>query len=347
MLILRICSFNMATWVDFKLLRQQLSFQQVLQHYKVEVKAKGKQHHGFCPIPSHNGKKNSPSFSADLERGIFQCFGCGAHGNVLDFAVLMDGGNPKDSVAVRKTAVVLQERFGLGKTTAPPQPKRTSPPPPTRASGTILVNARLDFELKTLDYEHPYLRSRGFTDETIQHFGLGYCSKGYLQGRIAVPLHDQLGRLIGYAGRIVDDTLIDENNPRYKFPGDREHKGIMYEFRKSEFLYGGYRIKEPVDDLTVVEGFPSVWWFHQHTILNVVALMGWSCSEAQAKLIASRTKPNGRVWLISDGDEAGIRCAESVLPQVAQHRFISWRRVDEGKQPTDYVGAELRGLLEP
>jgi DNA primase len=54
-------------------------------------------------------------------------------------------------------------------------------------------DARLDFELKTLDYAHPYLPRRGFTDETIQKFGLGYCSKGYLVGRIAIPLHDELG----------------------------------------------------------------------------------------------------------------------------------------------------------
>ncbi len=338
----------MSQWIDFKTLRQSLSFEAVLRFYNVEPNIKGTQHHGYCPLPNHNGKKNSPSFSASMAKGIFQCFGCSARGNVLDFAVLMEGSQPDNPSAVRKTALALQEKFGLhDKSTKAQAPKPEAPPHVKQGTGTTLINARLDFELKTLDYEHAYLPSRGFNEETIQEFGLGYCSKGYLQGRIAIPLHDQLGRLVGYAGRIVDDTLIDENNPKYKFPGTRDHKGITYEFRKSEFLYGGYRIKEPVDDLIVVEGFPSVWWLHQNAIRNAVALMGWSCSESQATLIVSHTKPNGRVWLISDGDDAGNRCAESVLPQVAKHRFIRWVKLADGKQPTDYTGAELRSFLNP
>jgi DNA primase len=44
----------------------------------------------FCPQPNHQGKKNSPSFPANLEKGIFQCFGCGAKGNVLEFAAMME-----------------------------------------------------------------------------------------------------------------------------------------------------------------------------------------------------------------------------------------------------------------
>jgi DNA primase len=335
----------MSTWVDFKAMRRDLSFRQVLQYYKVEVKARGVQHHGFCPLPSHNGKRNSPSFSAHLEKGIFHCFGCGAKGNVLDFAVLMDGGDRENAEDVRKTAIALQERFRLKRDSKRPQPEATPPSPRASNAGTILINARLDFELKTLDYEHPYLRDRKFTDEIINEFGLGFCSKGYLAGRIAIPLHDQLGRLVGYAGRIVDDVLIDEENPKYRFPGTREHKGIVYEFRKTEFLYGGYRLKEPQDDLIVFEGFPSIWWSYQHRITNVVSLMGWSCSEAQAKLIVSHTKEDGRVWLVSDGDEAGNQCAESVLPQIAPYRFIRWLKLDKGKQPTDYEPKQLKALL--
>ena len=332
----------MTTWIDFKSLRAQLDFEQVLRNYKVEVKSKGgRQHHGYCPLPNHNGNKNSPSFSANLEKGIFQCFGCQAKGNVLDFAVLMDGGNKENMSDVRKTALVLQERFGLGK-----NPKPKPKPPPSRTHGSVIVNARLDFELKRLDYAHPYLRSRGFTDDTIREFGLGFCSKGYQEGRIAIPLHDQLGRLIGYAGRIVDDALIDENNPRYRFPTMRERKGIIYDFQKTAFVYGGYRIKEPLDDLIVVEGFTGVWWLWQHGIRNAEALMGSSCGEKQAELIVSHTKPNGRVWLVTDGDNAGDLCAASVLPQVTRQRFIRWVKLDEGKQPTDYDEGDFKALLQ-
>src|SRR6266850_3677845 len=101
----------MSTWIDFKQLRSKLDFEQVLKHYGVEVKRKGNQHHGFCPLPKHNGKKNSASFSAHLERGIFQCFGCGAKGNVLEFAALMEKVDPQDGEALREVAFKLQQRF--------------------------------------------------------------------------------------------------------------------------------------------------------------------------------------------------------------------------------------------
>src|ERR1041385_2156258 len=101
----------MSNWIDYKALRAALDFGQVLEHFNVEVKRKGSQHHGFCPLPNHNGKRNSPSFSANLEKGIFQCFGCGAKGNVLDFACLMSNGDPKDGTALLKIARELQQRF--------------------------------------------------------------------------------------------------------------------------------------------------------------------------------------------------------------------------------------------
>src|SRR5438093_5312183 len=101
----------MSNWIDFNALKRTLDFAAVLRHYGVEVKAKGIQHHGFCPLPKHEGKRNSPSFSANLEKRIFQCFGCGARGNILDFAVLMEGRDPKYPKDVRRVAIVLQRAF--------------------------------------------------------------------------------------------------------------------------------------------------------------------------------------------------------------------------------------------
>src|SRR6266542_1486417 len=98
-------------WIDFKVLRANLDFEKVLRHYDVEVKRKGNQHHGYCPLPNHNGRKNSPSFSANLERGIFQCFGCQAKGNLLDFAAMMENADPKDGAALHRVAAELQQRF--------------------------------------------------------------------------------------------------------------------------------------------------------------------------------------------------------------------------------------------
>ncbi len=250
----------MKTWIDFKALRAKLDFEQVLRHYGVEVKRKGNQHQGFCPLPNHNGKKNSPSFSANLEKGIFQCFGCGAKGNVLDFGALMEKTDPKDGAALRKVAVELQRRFcpELGASTETKSPAKKPEKTESESDLPVVVNAPLDFELKGLDAEHPYLKGRGFAPETIKHFGLGFCSRGLLKDRVAIPMHDHEGKLVGYAGRVVDDASINEDNPRYRFPGKRERDDKHFEFRRTLFLYNGYRVKAPVDDLIVVEGFTGV-----------------------------------------------------------------------------------------
>lgn len=330
-------------WINFKELRTKLRFDEVLAHFKVEVRRKGEQHQGFCPLPGHTGKRSSPSFSANLDRGIFQCFGCGERGNVLEFACLMSGVDPKDGDALRSVAAELQAKFFDEKKSdgrePPSEDRRTSDALP------VVVNAPLDFDLKGLDHVHPYLERRGFTPATMAHFGVGHCSRGFLKDRIAIPLHDSAGKLLGYAGRVIDDALINEDNPRYRFPSRRERGGRIYDFKKSLFLYNGFRIVSPCDDLAVVEGFPSVWWLNQCGIPWVVALMGSDCSEIQVELIISMVKPSGRVWLIPDGDKAGDRWAQVCLPMIARERFVRRLDLPEGKQPTDLTPAELKSSL--
>lgn len=352
----------MTTWVDYRELREKLRFSAVLKDYGVELKVKGDRATGFCPLPGHRGQRHSPSFSANLARGIFQCFGCQAKGNVLEFACLMEGVDPGDSRAFREVALKLQEKFlGTNSRLRPARDAGATHPPPATAppqeaseakrkpsevdTRPVVVNAPLDFSLQKLDAEHPYLKSRGLTAETIAHFGLGYCARGLMESRIAIPLHDSAGRLIGYAGRLVDDRLISDENPKYRFPGPREKKGIVYELHKSFFLYNGHRIPGQVRDLYVVEGFASVWWLAQAGFSNVVALMGNSCSDEQAVLIRSMVSPSGRVWILPDADEGGTRCAHSLLVHLARHRFCRWIKLGDG-QPTDLTPNELVTLLQ-
>ena len=329
----------MSSWIDFKELRANLGFEQLLRHYGVEIKRKGNQHQGFCPLPNHNGKKNSPSFSANLERGIFQCFGCGAKGNVLEFAALMEGVVVEDTTALRSVGIELQKRFFPGHGRESPMraasTAKSAPPVQAVVATPVVINAPLDFELKGLQQDHPYLLGRGFTEATTQHFGLGYCSRGMLRGRIAIPLHDQKGQLVGYSGRLVDDAAVSADNPKYRFPGKREREGKVYEFRKSRFVYNGDRIQGPVDELIVVEGFASVWWLHQNGFPNVVAVMGSDCSERQAEIIVMLVKPTGRIWILPDGDEAGERCAESLLALISPHRLVRWVKLENDRQPTE------------
>jgi DNA primase len=330
-------------WINFKELRARLKMEDVLRFYNVEVKRKGDQHQGICPLPNHSGKRTSESFSANLEQGIFHCFGCSAKGNTLEFAAFMEGIDETDGAALRKVAIKLQKEFF-------PEGANTRKKPEVAQRELacvskdlpVVVNAPLDFELKSLEHGHPYLLGRGFELKTIVHFGIGFCSRGVLKNRVAIPLHDHVGKLIGYAGRVIDDSVVSDDNPRYVLPSKRTREGMLFEFRKTLFLYNGFRLKAPCDDLIVVEGFPSVWWLTQNGHANVVATMGTDRSEKQAELIVSLVKPSGRIWVMPDGDKGGERFGQSVVLQVSPYRFVRWVRLADGLQPTDLPGTKLK-----
>lgn len=340
----------MSGWIDFKELRERLDFGKVLAHYRVELKGEGEQRMGFCPLPSHDGKRRSPSFSVNVEKKIFHCFGCQAKGNVLDFAALMEGKSPTNGRDLKQVAIDLRTRFcpelATKKGKGAPQSAVAEDSSQLEFLPTPrVVNAPLDFELRGLNPSHPYLAGRRFSKSTVERFGLGYCARGSLSGRIAIPLRDHEGRLIGYAGRVVDEEAISEENPKYRFPGPRERDGTVHEFKKGLFLYNGDHLKPTSHDLVVVEGFPSVWWLTQNGFGRVVGTMGAECSEEQARLILSLVTPDGRVVAMPDGDKAGEKFAQSLLPMIAPHRFVRWARLDDGRQPTDLSVPELKVCL--
>lgn len=324
----------MHIWVNFRELREKLKFEDVLRHYGVEISRKGEQHQSACPLPGHKGKDKQRAFSANLTRGIFQCFGCGAKGNVLEFACLMSQLDPSNGDALRKVAIELQTKLFPSSGCSKQQTSQRSAPTRTN-SPAVVVNAPLDFELKGLEHNHPYLTGRGFDVNTALTFGFGFCSRGLLKNRIAIPLHDPEGKLIGYAGRTADDALISEAHPKYLFPATRERHGARLEFRKSLFVYNGHRLQAPCEDLIVVQGFTSVWWLHQHGYENVVALMGSECSNEQANLIVSHVAPTGHIWILPDGDDEGVGFAHSLFATVAVRRFTRWVPLKARCTPTD------------
>ena len=321
-------------WVNYKHLRESIDFAQVLADYGVDLNPKGEQHQGFCPLPEHQGKKRSPSFSANLARGIWQCFGCGAKGNVLDFVARMEGLDPEDKTQFRKAALLLLNRYGPGgsnSTGKEPTPSEDQ----QEETRPQMVNLPLDFELKQLDPAHPYLQRRKLKPETIAHFGIGFCKQGLMKGRIAIPLHDETGQLIGYAGRLVDGNAVDQDHPKYKFPGTRLKSDLRHEFRKSAFLFNGHQIRSPVKHLIVVEGFFGVFWLFQCGWPNTIALMGSSISDKQAQLMLNLIQPSGILWIMADGDTAGRQCANDLLLRFSPNRFTRWVKLSEGMQPDD------------
>ena len=330
----------MGDWIDFKELRGKLRFEDIFEKYGIRLHVRGTQAVGPCPLPNHSGSRHGQSFSASLEKGIFQCFSCKAQGNILDFAVLMDGRNPENGEELRETALSLAKHFNITFNAPNPEPK-----PPARDE--VVVNAPLDFELKDLDSTHEYLRSRKLTPETIQHFGLGFCSRGYFKNRVVIPIHTKANVLVGYAGRVVDDRLITKENPKYLVPGTRKRDGVMHEFRKSHLVYNAHRLEAPLENVIVVEGFASVWWITQNGIPNCVSVMGSSISEEQVEIVLSLLSPAGQVILVPDGDPAGGKLREEATALFEGRAHLRCIELRKGVQPTGLSPEELAELLSP
>jgi DNA primase len=330
------------TWIDLREFRKKLRFEQVLRYYGIEINRKGEQHQGRCPLPDHGGNRESASFSVNLERNIFQCFGCKARGNVLEFAVLMEKVSLNDGRAFRDVALKLQrELFPDDGKEKRPTGRGTEPIPSAKAtSPEVLVNQPLDFELKGLDGGHPNLKSKGLSPQTIDYFGLGFCSRGVLKDRIAIPLRDASGQVVGYAGETIDESLVPTSAPRYSFPERREREGKVLEFRRSLFLYNGFRIGSPVDEIFVVEDFASVWWLNQNGFPHSVGVMSQECSPEQIELIISAVHPLGRVWVMTNQNEE--RLAHSMLSEISTQRFVRWMRLTGRTRPVDLSPENLR-----
>lgn len=342
----------MSAWIDFKELRAKLDYSQVLAHYGVEPKPKGDQHTGPCPLPGHGANRSAPSFSANLARGIFQCFGCHAKGNVLDFCALMEGKSPKDGRALKQVAIEAQRRFcspageGGDPRAARRAPARVEEPGQLELPEQgATINAPLDFELKGLDPAHPYFADRGLSKGTVERFGLGFCARGSLAGRIAIPIRDRAGYLVGYAGRVVDDSTITPESPCYLLPESRERNGRKLEFRKDLLLYNAHALAESAEDLIMVADYPSVWWLSQCGFGRAVATLGEDCSEAQAAQAVSLTTSSARIIAMADGSDAGTRFAITVFLLASPHRAVRWVSLDGGRQPAEVPAHELKARL--
>ena len=352
-------------FVDFRAVKAAVSMEQVLEHYRLMAGFKRSNDSLSGPCPIHQGT-NPTQFRVSLTKNCWNCFSeCKCGGNVLDFVAKMDNVDPMEA------ANRLVEWFGLERAQlnaahdrdAKDQPAERSPrgspagdaqvaevlpPPPTAPPAKpnpppgrppkeeVGPNRTLSFKLE-LDPSHPYLTERGLSPDTVDEFGIGYCAKGVMSGRIAIPIHNAGGELVGYAGRWPG--VPPDGRPKYRLPDG---------FKKSvEVFRLAQALREPPEaPLVIVEGYFGVMKLWQHGVRKCVALMGCSMSMAQEKLLLEHLAPDSRAIVVFDQNEAGFLGRGWVLQRLSLRAFVrvvSFSRQD--CQP-DHLTADEVQLLK-
>lgn len=335
-----------SSFVDFKAIKAAVRMEQVLEHYDLSARFKkyGDSLSGPCPI--HQGT-NPTQFRVSLSKNIWNCFSeCKHGGNVLDFIAKME------NVSIHAAALKALRWFGLdpalmsaeaeaGEPAEAPMKSAALQPKSALTAASALEsktpNKPLQFRLDKLERNHPYLAERGLTSATIEEFGIGFCAKGMMAGRIAIRIHNVDGNVVAYAGRFPGEP--SEDTPKYKLPPG---------FRKSLELFNLDRaVKEPSGQpLVLVEGFFDCMLLHQHGCRKVVALMGSSMSVAQEDLIRRHTIRASRIILMLDEDEGGRSGREEMAVRLAQFAFVTIHVFEkEGQQPSDLTVEEVQNLL--
>ena len=295
----------------------------------VKLRKRGTNYIGLCPF--HNEK--TPSFTVSPSKEIYKCFGCGRSGNTITF--LMEH---------EKLSYVEALKWLAAKYNVEIEEKETSPEYKAQqqtADSLYIINNfaqqffsdRLFNSEEGIDVGLAYLKERGFREEIINKFQLGYnpdardsfakaatekqFNKELLQksglvvsrdnglqdnyrGRIIFPIHSQTGKITGFGAR-----LIRKNDKAPKYINTPENDIYV----KSKILYGLWFARQAIDkndECLLVEGYTDVISLHQAGIENAVASGGTSLTPEQLRLIKKYTS---HLTILYDGDAAGVKAA--------------------------------------
>jgi len=302
----------------FSHLKRLVSIARVLTARGViaSLKQRGQRLIGPCPV--HHGD-HPQAFVVDRAKDLWHCFTrCRGGGDVVELVRRMDH-CPYPEVA-RYLAALAQ---------VSPTPAKAEARAPRRAYQPYTQTLRLDPRA-------PLLAQKGIWAQTARHFEAGaYQGPGFLQGCLAIRLHDPDGRPIGYAGRRLDPQQIRQYG-KWKFP-----PGLP----KRELLYGFHRITSRLHQgLVVVECPWSVMRLAQIGI-PAVALLGIHLSRPQAELLP-RTS---RIVLMLDGDPAGRSASGQIADTLNPYTPLPVHRIDlpPGLDPDDLDDLELSRRLLP
>ena len=324
----------------------------------VKLKKRGTNYLGNCPF--HNEK--SPSFTVSPSKEIYKCFGCGKSGNSIGF--VMD--HEKYSYVEALRWLAAKYNVDIEETETSPEFKILQ----QASESLFIINhfardyfSKALFELEEgTDIAMSYLKSRGFNEEIIKKFQLGYnpqARDGFTQaaisaqynlelliktglvanredrlsdnyrGRIIFPIHNQSGKVLGFGARVIKSN---DKAPKYINTPETEI------YVKSKVLYGAYFAKSAIDktnECLLVEGYTDVVSLHQAGIENVVASGGTSLTIEQLRLIKKYTK---NLTIIYDGDGAGIKAALRGLDLAVEEGLeVKLVLIPDNEDPDSYV----------
>lgn len=324
----------------------------------VKLKKRGANYLGVCPF--HNEK--TPSFTVSPSKEIYKCFGCGKSGNAIGF--LMEHEKYSYTEALRWLA--NKYNIELEETEVSPEYKAQL----AVADSLYIINqfARDYFSRQLHETEEgrdialAYLRERGFRDDIIQKFQLGYSpqtrdsftraaleaqynpdllvksglvahrEESYYdnyRGRIIFPVHNQSGKVLGFGARVIKSN---DKAPKYINTPENEI------YIKSKILYGAYFARMAIDkhdECLLVEGYTDVISLHQAGIENVVASGGTSLTLDQLRLIK---KYSNHLTIIYDGDQAGVKAALRGLDLALEEGLhVRLVLIPDAEDPDSYV----------
>jgi len=326
---LKIYDFIMIDQPTIDRITDAAQIQDVVGDY-VTLRKRGVNLLGLCPF--HNEK--TPSFTVSPAKGIFKCFGCGKGGNSVHFIM------EHEQISYYEALKYLARKYNIEVEERELSPEEMAVR--NDRESMLLVNEFAQKHFTNTLLHHidgkaiglSYFRERGFRDDIITKFQLGYSlelrdaftqaamkagyNKDYLiktgltiegdnhylgdrfRGRVMFPVHTLSGKVVAFGGRILkkDDKMAKYvNSPESEI------------YHKSNELYGIYFAKQAIvkqDRCFLVEGYTDVISMHQSGIENVVASSGTSLTPGQIRLIHRFTE---NVTVIYDGDAAGIKAS--------------------------------------
>lgn len=337
----------------------------------VSLKKKGTNLWGLCPF--HNEK--TPSFSVAPVKGIYKCFGCGKGGNSVNFLMEHEQYTYPEALKhlAKKYNIEIQEEEQTAEDIAEQNERESLYIVSNFAEEFFVDNLHNTEEGKSIGLS--YFKERGFSEETIKKFRLGYSpekrtaladaakDKGYQKqylekaglvidketyvfdrfaARVMFPIHNLSGRVIAFGGRTL---RTDKKIAKYINSPETDI------YHKSKVLYGIFQAKKTIvekDNCYLVEGYTDVISFAQAGIENVVASSGTSLTVEQIRLV-KRYTPN--ITILYDGDAAGIKASFRGIDLILEEGMnVKVVLFPDGEDPDSYArkldSDELKEYIE-